>query len=152
MVDIFTFWRPMALMSPMTQGRGMTAADGAGGGVGVQVPVDRPGRAGAAVEAWTPEADPVETEGRRVVVDRSTDGAAVETAGALVDEVVEIAGGGAVGAVPEEGIWAEAEEESAAAARMAIRSLFTGRLSIPNRFPGRGLEGIEDGHSLYRIS
>jgi hypothetical protein len=76
---------------------------------------------------------------------------AVETEGAEMGAAVgaEVEISGADEFVPDETVWAEAEDESAAAARMLIRSFFTGRLSIPNRFRrGRNRERGR-AYSLY---
>jgi hypothetical protein len=83
---------------------------------GIQVPVERLGRAAAVVAAV-----------------RGAD----ETTGTPVETEVEIAGGGMAKIVPDETVWAEAEDDSAAAARMPIRSVFTGTWSILNRFSVR---------------
>jgi hypothetical protein len=103
MVDIFTFLRPVALISPMTQGRGtMPGSDavGADEDVVVQAAVENPGR----------------------------------TTGVEVD----IVDGVAIGNVPDETVWAEAEDDKTATARTLIRSLFTGSLSIQNSLRARG--------------
>jgi hypothetical protein len=144
---------------------------------GVQVPVESPGRAAAvvaevrgAVEMLGRKAavvgemrgaveivgTAVEIEGFQVPVDRSGMAAAVvgavrgavETTGSPVVAEVDVAGGGAAEVVPDEDVWAEAEEESTAAARMPIMSVFTGCLSILNRFPS-GRNGTGGGLLPY---
>jgi hypothetical protein len=108
---------------------------------GVQVPVESPGKAAAVVAAVS---GAVEIAGAadKVPVDRSGVAAAVagavrgavETTGTPVVAEVDVAGGGAAEVVPDEDVWAEAEDERTAAARMPIMSVFTGCLSIQNRF------------------
>jgi hypothetical protein len=115
--------------------------------------VERPGRAAAvagdvrgAVE-MTGIQVPVERFGRADAVAGAVRGA-VETAGMPAETEVEIAGGGTAKAVPDETVWAEAEDERTAAARMPIRSVFTGSMSISNRFPS-GRKGVDDASFPY---
>jgi hypothetical protein len=80
----------------------------------------------------------VETEGAEKAVAGAAK-EAVDIAGAAA-VVVDTEDGSGEGGVPEDTVWPEADDDSAAAARMLIRKLFTGTASIPNRFRGREIK------------
>jgi hypothetical protein len=107
---------------------------------GIQVPVDA---VGAVETEGGSEAAAVEMAGVSCGVEVDT-GAVQGCAGRTMPApdpaggAVETAGAGAAKDVPDEAVWAEAEDDRTAAARTLIRSLFTGKASIPNRPWGRG--------------
>jgi len=113
----------------------------------VHAAVERPGKTAAVETDGTPRTVEVETVCTEAEDDIAVVHAAVDNPGTAVTVgidggamtiEVETAGAPAVGAVPDETVWAEAEDDSNAAARMLMRSLFTGNPSIQNRLRPRG--------------